>query len=134
MSNKEGEQDVTIEAKSEGQPIEKKGQESKRPDPLSEFTTSVVEFAQKIPESISKAIERALEGRDFPIMVRVNQESLQRIDGLVEAKIFRSRSESAAFLIREGIKAQAALFDRIEEKIKEIEKLRNELRTILPQE
>jgi Arc/MetJ-type ribon-helix-helix transcriptional regulator len=67
-------------------------------------------------------------------MVRVNRESLRRIDELVEAGIFKSRSESAAFLISEGIKAQAGLFERIEEKIREIERLRSELKNLVGQE
>lgn len=67
-------------------------------------------------------------------MVRVNKDALKRIDDLVEAGIFRSRSESAAFLISEGIKAQASLFDRIYEKIREIERLREELKNVLGQE
>jgi hypothetical protein len=46
----------------------------------------------------------------------------------VQSGIFKSRSEAAAFLIVEGVKAQEALFNRIEDKISEIERLRNELR------
>ena len=133
MANEESE--ITIESKSEAATIEKKAEPSeKRPDPLEELASSVKEFAQKIPESITKAIEKALEGREFPIMVRVNKDALKRIDDLVEAGIFRSRSESAAFLISEGIKAQASLFDRIYEKIREIERLREELKNVLGQE
>ncbi len=101
---------------------------------IDDLAASVREFAAKIPESISKAVERALAGRDFPLMVRVNDEALKRIDQLVETGIFKSRSESAAFLISEGIKAQAALFERIESKIKEIEKLRQELKHIIQEE
>lgn len=133
MTNKEP--DITIESKSEKEMIEKKAEPSeRRPDPLEELASSVKEFAQKIPESITKAIEKALEGREFPIMVRVNKDALKRIDDLVEAGIFRSRSESAAFLISEGIKAQASLFDRIYEKIREIERLREELKNVLGEE
>ena len=42
-----------------------------------------------------------------------------------------SRAEAAAFLIDEGIKAQAALFQRIQDKLTEIERLRAELRTTI---
>ncbi len=130
-----GEPEITIESKEEGKPIEKKVlAESGRSDPLEEIASSVKEFAQRIPDSIAKAIEKALQGRDFPLMVRVNRESLRRIDELVEAGIFKSRSESAAFLISEGIKAQADLFERIEEKIREIERLRSELKNLVGQE
>jgi Arc/MetJ-type ribon-helix-helix transcriptional regulator len=132
------EPEITVEEKNQAGEIEVKHAEEKkgqRPsDPLGDIASSVKEFATKIPDSISKAVERALSGRDFPLMVRINDESLKRIDALVEAGIFKSRSESAAFLISEGIKTQNALFERIESKIKEIEQLRSELKNIIHSE
>jgi len=103
-------------------------------DRLEGLASQVRELAQKIPESIGKAIESALSAREHVVMVRVNDESLTKLDHLVEAGIFKSRSESAAFLISEGIKAQAALFERISNKIEEINKLRGELKNIVGQE
>lgn len=101
---------------------------------LEGITSQFRELAQKIPESIGKAIENALSAREHVVMVRVNDESLTKLDHLVEAGIFKSRSESAAFLISEGIKAQATLFERISNKIEEINKLRSELKNIVGQE
>jgi Arc/MetJ-type ribon-helix-helix transcriptional regulator len=89
------------------------------------------EVLNKATESISKAIESALAARDHVVMVRVNDESLRQLDALVQSGIFKSRSEAAAFLISEGIKAQDALFARISERIKEIERLRSELKDII---
>jgi Arc/MetJ-type ribon-helix-helix transcriptional regulator len=85
----------------------------------------------KATESISKAIESALAARDHVVMVRVNDDSLRQLDALVQSGIFKSRSEAAAFLISEGIKAQEPLFGRIAERIKEIERLRSELKDII---
>jgi hypothetical protein len=103
-----------------------------------DIASSVKEVAQKTgdvlnraTESISKAIETALSARDHVVMVRVNDDSLKKLDSLVQSGIFKSRSESAAFLISEGIKAQSALFDRIEQKTSEIERLRSELKSIV---
>jgi Arc/MetJ-type ribon-helix-helix transcriptional regulator len=103
-----------------------------------EIASSVKEVAQKTgdvlnraTESIGKAIESALSARDHVVMVRVNDESLRKLDALVQSGIFKSRSESAAFLISEGVKAQSALFDRIEQKTAEIERLRSELKSIV---
>lgn len=100
-----------------------------------DFASSVKEVAQKTgdvikgaTESIGKAIESALSARDHVVMVRVNDDSLNKLEALVQSGIFKSKSEAAAFLIVEGIKAQQALFSRIEDKISEIERLRNELR------
>ncbi|HJQ26604.1 MAG TPA: hypothetical protein VKA60_21995 [Blastocatellia bacterium] len=89
------------------------------------------EVLNKATESISKAIESALSARDHVVMVRVNDDSLKRLDALVQSGIFKSRSEAAAFLISEGVKAQEALFSRIDERIKEIERLRSELKDII---
>jgi Arc/MetJ-type ribon-helix-helix transcriptional regulator len=89
------------------------------------------EVLNRASESIGKAIETALSARDHVVMVRVNDESLRRLDALVQSGIFKSRSESAAFLIGEGVKAQQALFDRISERITEIERLRSELKDII---
>jgi hypothetical protein len=89
------------------------------------------EVVNKATESISKAIESALSARDHVVMVRVNDDSLKKLDALVQSGIFKSRSESAAFLIGEGIKGQSALFDSISQKIEEIERLRSELKSIV---
>ena len=103
-----------------------------------EIASSVKEVAQKTgealnkaTESIGKAIESALSARDHVVMVRVNDDSLKSLDALVQSGIFKSRSESAAFLISEGVKAQATLFERISERIAEIERLRSELKGIV---
>ena len=103
-----------------------------------EIASSVKEVAQKTgdvlnraTESISKAIETALSARDHVVMVRVNDESLRKLDALVQSGIFKSRSEAAAFLISEGVKAQGVLFDKIEQKTAEIERLRSELKSIV---
>jgi len=103
-----------------------------------DIASSVKEVAQKTgdvlnkaTESISKAIESALSARDHVVMVRVNDEALRSLDALVQSGIFKSRSEAAAFLIGEGVKGQAALFDRISDRISEIERLRSELKTMI---
>ena len=104
-------------------------------DSVKEVAQKTGEVLNKASESISKAIESALSARDHVIMVRVNDESLKALDALVQSGIFKSRSESAAFLISEGIKAQKPLFDSISKKIEEIERLRSELKSIIqPQE
>jgi Arc/MetJ-type ribon-helix-helix transcriptional regulator len=107
-----------------------------------ELASSVKEAAQEVAqktgevfnkatESIGKAIDSALSARDHVVMVRVNDDSLRSLDALVQTGIFKSRSEAAAFLISEGVKAQAPLFERISERIREIERLRTELKDIV---
>ena len=87
--------------------------------------------ADTLGENLKETIEGALSARQNVVMVRLNEESLARVDDLVEADVVGSRSESAAFLIGEGIKARAELFERISQKIGEIRKAKDELRKLL---
>jgi len=52
-------------------------------------------------------------------------------DSLAERAQAKTRAEAAAFLIDEGIKTQGALFERVEQKLGEIERLRAELRGMI---
>jgi Arc/MetJ-type ribon-helix-helix transcriptional regulator len=60
--------------------------------------------------------------------LRLSESVADSIDKLVTSGVFKSRAEAAAFLVEEGIKAQAPLFTRIQAKMEEIEKLREDLR------
>ena len=69
-------------------------------------------------------------GRDNVVMVRVDRESLERMDELKEADLVSSRSEAAAYLISEGIRARQELFDGIRSRIETIRKAKEELRRL----
>lgn len=66
--------------------------------------------------------------RDHVVMMRLGEEALQRLDDLVEAGLFGSRSEAAAFLVGAGIQSQNELFERITRYSSDIRKIRSELR------
>ena len=93
-----------------------------------------VDAAESIGENIRDTIQGMRGSRDNVVMVRVDKASLDRLDELVEAGIMGSRSEAAAFLIAEGIKARQPLFDRIGEKIQEIRRAKEELRQMVEEE
>ena len=90
-----------------------------------------VDVAENIGENIRDTIEGMRGNRDNVVMVRVDRASLDRLDDLVEAGIMGSRSEAAAYLIAEGVKARRGLFDRISEKIGEIRRAKEELRQLM---
>ncbi len=102
-------------------------------------TSSVREIASRIPESlsaigrdISRTIERAISAKDdYVVAVKVSHEAQEKLEQLVQAGVFRNRAEAAAYLIDEGIKTQTALFDRVQQKLAEIERLRAELRGMI---
>ncbi|HQR33815.1 MAG TPA: hypothetical protein PLK30_13855 [Blastocatellia bacterium] len=101
---------------------------SRAGETLDEITSTLRDFFNRVPETVNKAVERAMNVRDTTVLVRLSESSSDSLDTLVSAGIFKGRAEAAAFLIDEGIKAQAVLFQRIQDKLTEIEKLRDELR------
>jgi len=100
---------------------------------------SVRDMAARIPEQlsaigrdISRTIERAISAKDdYMLAVKVSSDAQVKLGQLVQAGVFGTRAEAAAFLIDEGIKVQTALFERVEQKLAEIERLRAELRGLV---
>ena len=108
-------------------------------DDQNRTASSVRDIASRIPESlsaigrdISRTIEKAISAKDdYVVAVKISPEAQEKLEALVQAGVFRSRAEAAGFLIDEGIKTQAALFDRVRQKLGEIERLRAELRGMI---
>ena len=103
--------------------------------------SSVRDIASRIPESlsaigrdISRTIERAMSAKDdYVVAVKISPDAQDKLEALVQAGVFRNRAEAAGFLIDEGIKTQSALFERVQQKLAEIERLRAELRGLINQ-
>ena len=110
-------------------------------DDRARAANSVRDIASRIPESlsaigrdISRTIERAMSAKDdYVVAVKISPDSQDKLEALVQAGVFRSRAEAAGFLIDEGIKTQSALFERVQQKLAEIERLRAELRGLINQ-
>jgi hypothetical protein len=101
--------------------------------------SSMRDMAARIPEQlsaigrdISRTIERAISAKDdYMLAVKVSHDAQIKLGQLVQAGVFGTRAEAAAFLIDEGIKSQGPLFERVEQKLGEIERLRAELRGMI---
>lgn len=113
---------------------QRQGSGSRAGETIDEITSTLRDLFTRVPDTFSKAVERAISVRDTTVLLRLSDESSDKVDTLVSAGVFRSRAEAAAFLIDEGIKAQSALFQRIQDKLGEIEKLRAELRSSISPE
>ena len=87
--------------------------------------------AVSVSETIRGKINSVRASRDSVVMVRVNKESLEKLDELVDSGVNSSRSEAAAFMIEEGMSAKSDLFDKIAEKTEVIRKAREDLRKLL---
>lgn len=112
---------------------ETKKEQEKRPA-LNEFGDHMEKFAVKTAESIRKVIDKALSSRNTVLTIRVNDECNKKLNMLVESGLFRSRSESAAFLIEEGLKTQDSLFAKISTKFEKIDQLKTELKDLVKDE
>ncbi len=106
----------------------------KHPSTLDELGNQVEKFAVKTAESIKKVIDKALSSRNTVLSIRINEDCDKKLRMLVDAGLFKSRSESAAFLIQEGIKNQEPLFTKISSQLQKIEKIQGELKTIISKE
>ncbi len=84
--------------------------------------------------SIRETLRAVRTERDFQVMVRLNKESLRKLDDLVNCGLTSSRSETAAFLIAEGAKARADLYDKIAEQSEVIRKAREQMSRLLDEE
>jgi len=61
-------------------------------------------------------------------MVRLSDLAVASLDELVDARLFGSRSEAAAFLVGAGIEGQRELFARIGKHSREIQRIRQSLK------
>ena len=99
-----------------------------------EIGTAVDEAIGAASEGIRETMTRVRAKRENVVTARLDDESIAKLDELVEAGVTGSRSEAAAFLIVEGIKAKKSTFDRIQDKVEEIREKREELRRLLEDE
>lgn len=113
---------------------EEQDQKKKKQSTFDELGNQVEKFAVKTAESIRRVVDKALASRNTVLTIRVNDECNRKMNMLVDAGLFKSRSESAAFLIHEGIKNQDTLFDKISARLDKIEKIREELKTVVSEE
>ena len=118
-----------------------KGRRERAMDVGREAVSLVTETAEaaagNVIETIGNIRSKAAgdrQTRDNVVMVRVDKDSLNRLDELVEAEVVGSRSEAAAYLITAGIAARQSLFDTIAAKVDEIRKAKEELRKLLNEE
>ena len=92
------------------------------------------DVASTVGGSIRDSINAVRTTRDSVVMVRLSKDSLERLDELVDSGVTNSRSEAAAFLIGEGVKARSDLFDKIAEQTRVIREAREKLRQLLEED
>ena len=98
-----------------------------------EFFNSAKQMATEVSSEIAQTAERLFEEaksakRQIVVSVRLDDDSAHRVDQLVEAGICSSRSEAVAMLTKSGIQSRLTLFASIEAKIREIQRIKDEIR------
>lgn len=122
----ESEKRELIMAETEPEQTEDRGNAS---NSMRDMAARIPEQLSAIGRDISRTIERAISAKDdYMLAVKVSSEASHKLGQLVQAGVFGTRAEAASFLVDEGIKTQTALFERVEQKLAEIERLRAELR------
>jgi Arc/MetJ-type ribon-helix-helix transcriptional regulator len=101
-------------------------------DAVSDAIGEVV--ATTVGDSLRTTIESVRSKRDNVVMVRVSNESLAKLDELVDCGLTNSRSEAAAFLIAEGVKARKDLYAKIAEQSQVIRQAKGRLKELLDDE
>jgi len=91
----------------------------------------LADFISGLGRTVEESVRTTLQGRGNVLMVRVNDETLRHIDVLIQAGLFRTRSEAAAYLLHEGIRSKQEIFDRVSATAQEISRLRDEMRATL---
>ena len=89
------------------------------------------EDAENIKEKVLMKLDEALEGRSNVVMTRLNDDDLKQIDALVEVEVFKSRSEAAAFFIKEGMQACEDLFQKVMPTVDKIRELKEQAKKSL---
>ena len=67
---------------------------------IDDIASTLRELFSRVPDTVNKAVERALNVRDTTVLVRLGEASSDAIDQLVAAGIYKSRSEAASFFDR----------------------------------
>jgi Arc/MetJ-type ribon-helix-helix transcriptional regulator len=89
------------------------------------------ELAKKVKKKVLIRLAEDLEGRGNVVMTRLNDDDLKQIDALVEVELFKSRSEAAAFFIKEGIQARKDLFQKVMPTVDKIRDLKEQAKKSL---
>lgn len=88
----------------------------------------VVEGITELIDSIQRSVARSYGRVAQVVSLRMREKDLEVIDRLVDAGIFRSRSEAVAFFVRKGIESSREWIDKALEQAKKIKELQESIR------
>jgi Arc/MetJ-type ribon-helix-helix transcriptional regulator len=81
---------------------------------------------KELKDEICIKLGKDLGDRGNVVMTRLDDADLKQIDALVEVEAFKSRSEAAAFFIKQGIQARKDLFEKVMPTVEKIRELKEQ--------
>lgn len=94
-----------------------------------DIVNSVADIFEDIEEVIEEGLRSIARSRlSNVISARVRRRELELIDQLVDAGIFKSRSEAVAYFVRRGIESSREWIERALEQVKKIKELQDAIR------
>lgn len=88
----------------------------------------ILEGVERFIKSLEKTFDDVGKKVTQVVSVRMREKDLEVVDKLVEAGIFRSRSEAIAFFARKGIEASKEWIEKALEQVKKIKELQDSIR------
>jgi Arc/MetJ-type ribon-helix-helix transcriptional regulator len=83
-------------------------------------------ITEELKDEICIKLGKDLGDRGNVVMTRLDDADLRQIDALVEVEAFKSRSEAAAFFIKQGIQARKDLFEKVMPTVEKIRELKEQ--------
>ena len=82
--------------------------------------------SQELKDGILLKLGEGLGERGNVVMTRLDDADLKQIDALVEVEAFKSRSEAAAYFIKQGMKVRSDLFKEVMSTVDKIRELKQQ--------
>lgn len=89
---------------------------------------AVLDGTVNLLENLGEALVKSAQDLSQLMVIRVDEDTRDRLDMLVEAEVVKTRREGVSYLLEAGIKAKSEAFTRIAAARERITALRTQLR------
>jgi hypothetical protein len=98
---------------------------------VSDAITVIVDETVKLFDSLGKALVTTMQDVSNLMIIKVNADTREHLDLLVDAGVAQSRGKAATQLIEQGITATEITFDRIRSTQARITELHRQMRSLV---
>ncbi len=98
---------------------------------LADAVDTVVNETTKLVDSLGRALVTTAQDVSSLMVIKVDAETREHLDLLVDAGLAKGRHEAVTSLIDEGMQAKSATFERIRRTKRQITELRAQMRSLV---